>query len=64
MPGETNVIKLERIRTSLGARACKLIGAEMQRQAREGWRRKTAEEIIEEAITFPCEAMARKFACT
>jgi hypothetical protein len=54
-----NVVQLhDCVTVTFSPAVSKLIRAEMERQIREGWRRQTAEEVVEDAVTFHCEALA------
>ena len=61
MADKTDNVQLhERITVTFSPKVSNLIRAEMERQIREGWHRKTAQEIAEEAVTFHCEALGIK----
>ena len=54
------IVNLERLSITLSPKVTKLLRAEMERQAREGKRQQRPEEIVEEAVTFVCEANATR----
>jgi hypothetical protein len=57
-----NVIHLhDRLKITLSPKATRLIREEIARQIREGQPVQTVGEIVEDAVTFHCEALATKW---